>query len=397
MMGAHIPISLYIHMPWCVKKCPYCDFNSHGTFGSLPEAEYIQALFSDLDQDLNSFPFLKEKEFSSIFFGGGTPSLFSTNNIGKIIEGVSNRLKLSSQVEITMEANPGTLEHKNFSDYVNAGINRISLGVQSFQNDKLEALGRIHQSHEVEKALESIHRASLKSFNIDLMYGLPNQTIEDALFDLKKALSFSPPHLSWYNLTLEPNTVFHAKPPVLPSEELIADMQETGFLLLKEAGFHHYEVSAFAKPMHHCVHNLNYWQFGDYLGIGAGAHGKITLQDPINILTTSPNHFSIIRRAKKRYPKNYLATDQFLADTESRTLSSQEIPFEFMLNALRLCDGFSEHLFEERTGISLETLSPTLHQAKTQDLLIWENGKIVPSPLGQRFLNNLMTIFLQEK
>jgi len=291
-----LPLSLYIHIPWCIQKCPYCDFNSHALKEALPEDAYIQTLLRDLEEDLT---LAQNRPLKSIFFGGGTPSLFSPKSIEKILTGVNAHLKFEPNIEITLEANPGTLEHKSFKAYKSAGINRVSLGAQSFQDEKLQALGRIHNAKNIANAINLIIEADL-NFNIDLMYGLPKQTIQDVLFDIRTALSFSPPHLSWYHLTIEPNTVFHHRPPPLPEHDTVYEMQTLGYQCLKDAGLKQYEVSAFAKPGFACQHNLNYWEFGDYLGIGAGAHSKIT-----DLSTLEVKRF-----AKTRYPKSYLNPSQ---------------------------------------------------------------------------------------
>ncbi len=378
-----IPLSLYIHIPWCVKKCPYCDFNSHAIKNNIPEDLYIEKLLCDLKQDL---PYVQGRSIKSIFIGGGTPSLFSPKGIGEILDNIASVLKLERDIEITLEANPGTLEHKAFSDYRLAGITRLSLGVQSFQDDKLEALGRIHKSEETKRAIECILVANFQSFNIDLMYGLPNQTVEDTLFDLKTALSFSPVHISWYNLTIEPNTAFHHKPPALPTDDLIAHMQVAGQELLVTHGLIQYEVSAFAKPNHQCQHNLNYWEFGDYLGIGAGAHGKIT-----DFETNK-----IIRYWKTRYPQSYL-NPNYPMTAGTKIIPNKELPVEFMLNALRLSEGTSISKFEQRTGLPISTIAPILEKAIIQELLITDNQKIIPTELGKRFLNDLLTLFFPLK
>jgi putative oxygen-independent coproporphyrinogen III oxidase len=382
------PLALYIHIPWCVKKCPYCDFNSHAAQGAIPEEAYIRALITDLKQDI---PHAQGRILKSIFLGGGTPSLFSPEGIGKLLETIATLIDFLPDIEITMEANPGTLEHKSFKEYQLAGINRISLGVQSFQEDKLSALGRIHSTKETIHAIDSLIKADLKSFNIDLMFGLPNQTQADALYDLKTALDFSPPHLSWYNLTIEPNTIFHQKPPRLPNEETLWEIQEAGQEFLEQHSLFQYEVSAYSKPDHQCKHNVNYWQFGDYLGIGAGAHAKIT-----NI-----SESTITRFWKTRYPKSYLAVDSsplskednpFLAG--SNKVLSSELPFEFMLNGLRLVDGISASLFEQSTGQPIKTIEPILSEAVSRQLLIVNSDKIIPTKLGKQFLNDLLSLFL---
>jgi oxygen-independent coproporphyrinogen-3 oxidase len=381
-MFNQIPLSLYIHIPWCVKKCPYCDFNSHAIKDGIPEEAYIETLLRDLTQDL---PLVQNRPIKSIFLGGGTPSLFSPKSIEKIINHAQSLLKFQSDIEITMEANPGTVEHKSFSDYRLAGVTRISLGAQSFQDEKLLKLGRIHKADETKRAIELISFANFKSFNIDLMYGLPNQSFEDAMFDLETALSFSPPHISWYNLTIEPNTIFHHEKPPLPPDEDIADMQAAGFELLQSKGLNQYEVSAFAKPDHQCQHNLNYWEFGDYLGIGAGAHAKIT----------NANENTITRFWKTRYPQSYLNPNYpFLAG--SNVISPAELPLEFMLNGLRLMDGIPMEYFEKRTGLSIDKILPILEKAILLDFLAMDNGKIIPTELGKNFLNDLLELFLPQ-
>ncbi len=374
-----IPLSLYIHIPWCIKKCPYCDFNSYAMNGVIPEEDYIATLARDLKSDLSQ---VQDRSIKSIFLGGGTPSLFSPLAIEKILTTVSNRLVLESNIEITLEANPGTHEHKEFKDYQLAGITRISLGAQSFQDDKLKILGRVHTADETKRAIESITSANFNSYNLDLMYGLPNQTLSDALFDLKTALSFSPPHLSWYNLTIEPNTIFHHQKPPLPVDETLEEMQLAGLDLLAANGLLQYEVSAFARTNHQCQHNLNYWQFGDYLGIGAGAHAKIT----------DIKENTVTRYWKTRYPQSYLGTNYPLL-AGSNIIPSKELPLEFMLNALRLNAGADIAHFEERTGLSISTILPTLEKAKYQGLITFDKQKIVSTDLGRRFLNDLTALF----
>jgi putative oxygen-independent coproporphyrinogen III oxidase len=375
-----IPLSLYIHIPWCIRKCPYCDFNSYAKGEDIPQEAYVTALLTDLQHDLH---LVQNRSLKSIFFGGGTPSLFSAQSIEQILTGVQKQLPFDSDIEITLEANPGTVEYTPFKDYRSAGVNRISVGAQSFQNDKLKVLGRIHQANEIHKAIDAIQNSDFNSFNIDLMYGLPLQTVEDALFDLETALSFSPPHLSWYNLTLEPNTVFHRSPPVLPDEELLWDIQKNGIDYLTQHSLIQYEISAFSTHQNQCRHNLNYWEFGDYLGIGAGAHAKITTAN------------GILRYSKKRFPKSYLeATTTFMAN--SRILTPIELPFEFMLNGLRLFSGISFQLFEERTGLSITKIEKPLKEALAKRLIHIENEVIIPTELGKRFLNDLMAIFLPE-
>ncbi|HQY23053.1 MAG TPA: radical SAM family heme chaperone HemW [Gammaproteobacteria bacterium] len=379
-MHNYIPLSLYIHIPWCVKKCPYCDFNSYTMEGNLPEKQYIETLLRDLKQDLS---LIQGRSIKSIFFGGGTPSLFSPKSIGEILDKASAFLDFEPNLEITLEANPGTVEHHAFSDYQSAGITRISLGAQSFQNEKLAQLGRIHTIEETKCAIKSILAANFNSFNIDIMYGLPNQTVADALFDLKMALSFSPPHLSWYNLTIEPNTIFHHKKPPLPLDDTLAEMEQAGLEYLAKQELAQYEISAFSKPQHQCKHNLNYWKFGDYLGIGAGAHAKIT-----DLKT-----HTITRYWKTRYPKSYLETDHALL-AGSQIILTEEIPLEFMLNALRLTAGTSVQEFETRSGLPIASIATQLSDAEKKGLLIiTENQKIKTSHLGKRFLNDLLTLF----
>lgn len=384
----HIPLSLYIHIPWCIKKCPYCDFNSYAQNQPPPEKEYIAALIQDLEQEISQKQDHDNRPFSSIFFGGGTPSLFSGKNIESILNAVAKRHTFISNIEITLEANPGTIEHTPFQDYRAAGVNRISLGAQSFQDNKLKALGRVHQAKEIHQAIESIQKSNFNSYNLDLMYGLPEQSLDDARFDLETALQYSPPHLSWYNLTLEPNTVFHHKPPPLPNEDMLWDIQTMGLDLLATKNFHHYEISAFAQPGFECRHNINYWQFGDYVGIGAGAHGKITSTDP---------NFMIQRTAKTRLPKSYLeATQNDSFNANLRSLNQSDIIFEFMLNTLRLSEGFSLELFEQRTGLPFNLLEPMITKARSKDLLYFKNDRFQATELGKCFLNDLISLFLPE-
>lgn len=381
-----IPLSLYIHIPWCVKKCPYCDFNSHAA-SEIPEKEYIQKLSIDLIQELASLKehsSIQKPYIQSIFFGGGTPSLFHPNSIGTILEHAAQFTHFAQDIEITLEANPGTLEHQDFNDYAAAGINRISLGVQSFDNTKLKALGRIHSSKEVMNALDKLEHSNIKTFNIDLMYGLPNQTLEEALQDLECAIKINPPHLSWYHLTLEPNTVFYKFPPPIPDHDLAFDMQTKGHEFLIAQGYKHYEISAFAKSGHECRHNLNYWEFGDYLGIGAGAHGKITHLKEGKIQ-------AIERISKKILPKSYLNSDSLIA--QKRLLTQDEIPLEFMMNALRLNHGFDAKIFEERTGITLLEIESILQTAEEKQFITRANEKIMPTPQGRLFLNDLLALF----
>lgn len=375
-----IPISLYIHLPWCVKKCPYCDFNSHEAKNTLPEERYIETLLRDFDENSES---LQGRSFDSIFFGGGTPSLFLPESIEKIITAIDKRFPLSSSIEITLEANPGTVDTSRFIGFKKAGINRLSLGIQSLQNDKLISLGRIHDRDSAVKAIDAAQRAGFENMNIDIMHGLPNQSTEDALFDLQEALRFQTPHLSWYQLTIEPNTFFYRNPPTLPTEDTVWNMETRGKEMLQQAGLFQYEVSAYAKKGKACTHNKNYWEFGDYLGIGAGAHSKITdLKTKI-----------ISRHSQTKNPRDYLDP------TKKRTLLRHELNesdciFEFMLNGLRLIDGIEKSLFIERTGLSIKKLEPILHLAKQKKLLLETETTFQPTKLGQRFLNDLIGMFL---
>ena len=373
------PLSLYIHIPWCVRKCPYCDFNSHESKQEIPEAAYVDALIADLEQ---ATPLIWGRKIYSVFFGGGTPSLFSAEAIDKILSHVRMLTPLEYGAEITLEANPGTIDIANFEGYKQAGVNRVSLGIQSFDNRYLKALGRIHDS---EQALNAVQLA-LKTFdkvNLDVMYGLPEQSIEDALHDAELACSLNPAHLSFYHLTLEPNTPFHRTPPSLPDDDTSATMQEEIEKILATHGYENYETSAFAKADMQCHHNLNYWTFGDYLGIGAGAHSKLSFHD------------KIIRQARHKHPKRYMehATKGKAVDQEWQ-IKNEELGFEFMMNALRLTKGFDKDLFPARTGIPLISLQNELKQASQLGLLSEYQQTIQPTLKGRRFLNNLLDIFL---
>ncbi|PHN27731.1 radical SAM family heme chaperone HemW [Pseudomonas sp. ICMP 561] len=373
------PLSLYIHIPWCVRKCPYCDFNSHTASPVLPEAEYIDALLADLDLDL---PYVYGRELSSIFFGGGTPSLFSAEALGRLLQGVEQRIRFASDIEITLEANPGTFEQVKFSAYRGLGINRLSIGIQSFQEAKLKALGRIHNGDEAIRAADMARQAGFDNFNMDLMHGLPDQSPEDALGDLQQAIDLKPTHLSWYQLTLEPNTVFWNQPPTLPEDDILWDIQEAGQLLLAQNGYAQYEVSAYAQPGRPARHNLNYWSFGDFIGIGAGAHGKLSHPDG-----------RIVRTWKTRLPKDYLNPAKPFKAGE-KLLSVEELPFEFLMNALRLTNGVDAALFRERTGLSLDSLASARQQAEQRGLLQADPTRLVATPQGQLFLNDLLQHFL---
>ena len=376
-------LSLYIHIPWCVRKCPYCDFNSHTRGAELPEAEYVAALMADLEQDL---PLVWGRTVHSIFFGGGTPSLFSARAIGDILDGVGARLNLAPSLEVTLECNPGTAEHDRFEGYRAAGVNRLSFGIQSFDDGCLERLGRIHNAAEAEAAVRMAKAAGFDDFNLDLMFALPGQTLDMALRDIERALAQEPTHLSHYQLTLEPNTVFAAKPPAgIPDEDGAWDIQDACHQRLSDAGFASYEVSAWARPGHQCRHNLNYWRFGDYLGIGAGAHGKVTL----------PAEERILRRWKHKHPARYLetaATSERIGGDED--ISPAQRPFEYMLNVLRLVDGVPASDFEARTGLPLDQLQGPLEEARNRGWLVADSRRIQPTELGRRFTNDVISLFL---
>ncbi len=378
-----LPLSLYVHIPWCVQKCPYCDFNSHEARGGIPEAEYIAALIADLESAL---PLVWGRKVSSIFFGGGTPSLLSGEALDQLLTAIRMRLPLLPEAEITLEANPGTVEADKFAAFRAAGINRLSLGIQSFNPAHLKALGRIHDGDEARRAIE-IAAAHFDNFNLDLMYGLPGQTLGEALHDVETALAFAPTHLSCYQLTLEPNTAFAARPPELPESDICADMQEAIEARLAAAGFTHYETSAFAQPGRQCRHNLNYWTFGDYLGIGAGAHGKLTLHDG--------KHWEVRRQMRWKQPKQYLAQiAQATPVQEEFSVEAGDLPFEFMMNALRLNQGFESALFEMRTSLPLITIESELRRAEQQGLIERQLQRIAPTLQGQRFLNRLLELFM---
>ena len=373
------PLSLYIHIPWCVRKCPYCDFNSHTASPVLPEDEYVDALLADLDQDLHA---VYGRELSSIFFGGGTPSLFSAKSLGRLLKGVEARIPFASDIEITLEANPGTFEQEKFVAYRALGINRLSIGIQSFQQAKLEALGRIHNGDEAIRAADMARQAGFDNFNLDLMHGLPDQSLDDALSDLRQAIALKPTHLSWYQLTLEPNTVFWNQPPVLPEDDTLWDIQEAGQALLAEHGYAQYEVSAYAQPGRPARHNLNYWSFGDFIGIGAGAHGKLSHPDG-----------RIVRTWKTRLPKDYLNPAKNFQAGE-KTLTAEELPFEFLMNALRLTEGVDAALYPQRTGLPLDSLSIGRRAAEQSGLLQVEPSRLAATARGQLFLNDLLQHFL---
>ena len=372
------PLSLYIHIPWCVRKCPYCDFNSH-TSNHIPEQDYVTALLSDLDEELI---FVQGRKLHSIFFGGGTPSLFSAKSIAEILSGVEKRIPFSPGIEITLEANPGTVEQQNFIGYQQAGVNRLSIGVQSFNNLHLKALGRIHNHNEAINAALAAKKAGIENFNIDLMHGLPEQTADQALQDLQQAIDLGPMHMSWYQLTIEPNTAFYSSPPVLPEDDQLADIQQAGEELLSASGFQQYEISAYSQKEKQAKHNINYWEFGDYLGIGAGAHGKIThLKEQ-----------TIHRRWKTRAPKDYLDQEKLFLAGQKQLLTG-ELPLEFLMNALRLNKGFSKTLLQERTGQEFSAIETSIKKLIDKKLLREKEQTISTTNLGRRFLNTVLLEF----
>ncbi len=381
------PLSLYIHMPWCVKKCPYCDFNSHGLRSEPPPyADYIGHLLADLDADRVDFAeALADRSIVSIFFGGGTPSLFAPELIERLLDGVRERLPLAENAEVTLETNPGTVEHGRFDGYLAAGINRISFGVQSFDDDKLKRLGRIHSANEAEAAVKSAQDAGYRNINLDLMYALPQQTLDGALADVDRAVALQPTHISHYQLTLEPNTAFAANPPPLPDDDHAWAMQEACEQRLAAAGYGQYEISAYAKPGKRCTHNLNYWEFGDYLGIGAGAHGKLS----------DARNGQVHRRWKTRHPRGYMeAAGEASRIGGDSVVDASELPFEYMLNALRLIDGVPMQAFAERTGLAAEHIAPALAAARQRGWLHEDPQRLQTTMLGQRFLNDVIASFL---
>ncbi|MDQ1924145.1 radical SAM family heme chaperone HemW [Massilia pseudoviolaceinigra] len=378
-LAALPPLSLYIHYPWCVKKCPYCDFNSHEARGELPEEQYLDALRLDLEQSL---PLIWGRKIYTIFIGGGTPSLMSAKGLDRLMSDVRTLLPLDVDAEVTMEANPGTFESEKFRSFRASGINRLSIGIQSFSGKHLKALGRIHDDNEARRAVEIAH-ANFDNFNLDLMYALPSQTLEEARHDLETALSFAPPHLSLYHLTMEPNTLFAKYPPALPDDDASADMQDMIALETAAAGYGHYEVSAYAQPGRRAKHNVNYWEFGDYLGIGAGAHSKISF----------PHR--VLRQARYKQPKAFIeAARAGNPVQEEREIGRADMGFEFMLNTLRLTEGFSPNLFGERTGMGINAIEQTLNAAEAKGLIYRDHKIIRPTELGQRFLNDLQEMFL---
>ncbi len=388
------PLSLYVHIPWCVRKCPYCDFNSHEVKGaqaagdgallnldSALEQRYIQALIADLDRAL---PQVWGRTVYTVFFGGGTPSLLSARGLDELLSAIRARLPLAPDAEVTLEANPGTFEARKFAEFRALGINRLSIGIQSFNPAHLKALGRIHDASQARSAIE-IARSSFDNFNLDLMYALPGQTLAQAMEDIDTAIGFSPAHVSAYHLTIEPNTLFYRHPPKVPDDDASADMQQAIESRLAASGYRHYETSAFAKAGHEARHNLNYWTFGDYLGIGAGAHGKLSFAD------------RILRQTRYKQPREYMEKAQAgMAAQLEQTVTVDDLPFEFMMNALRLTGGFELSLFAERTGMSLHALRRELQEAESRGLIERDHLRLRPTLKGQRFLNDLLQIFLRD-
>ena len=377
-----IPLSLYIHFPWCVRKCPYCDFNSHEARGGIPERQYVDALLRDLDISL---PDIWGRSIQTIFMGGGTPSLFSPESMDRLLSQLRSRLNFSPNIEITMEANPGTAEQEKFSEFFSVGINRLSIGIQSFNDAQLQRLGRIHDRREAFRAVEIAHAAGFENFNLDLMFGLPKQSNEQALSDLQNAIDLEPTHLSHYQLTIEPNTLFYHHPPNIPTDDQLFEMQQQCQKLLADSGYTQYEVSAYAKEGRQCQHNVNYWQFGDYLGIGAGAHSKLSQGQPLEIT----------RQWRVKSPQGYLgkvSNGQHLGGEQ--ILSPADISLEFMMNALRLIDGFDKTLFAERTKLSLEAIDAPLKKAMEAGLLYEDEQGFRPSNRGILYLNELLQYFL---
>lgn len=379
------PLSLYVHIPWCVQKCPYCDFNSHALKTELPELDYIDALIDDLETDLMAYQLINgQRPLHSIFIGGGTPSLISPAEIGRLLTAIEARIPFSDNIEITMEANPGTVEAGRFDGYRQAGVNRISIGIQSFQDEKLQRLGRIHGSQEAIKAIELAKSAGLNSFNTDLMHGLPDQSIADAISDLKQAIALDPPHLSWYQLTIEPNTLYYSKPPTLPDDDDLWDIFEQGHALLTAAGYQQYEISGYSKPGKQCQHNLNYWRFGDYLGIGCGAHGKISFDDG-----------RIIRTVKVKHPRGYLQADKPYLSQQTAVVDSER-PFEFFMNRFRLLEACPKQDYLDRTGLPLTTIAANIDWAIEQNYLLDNGDQWQITEHGKLFLNDLLAAFVED-
>ena len=377
------PLALYVHFPWCVRKCPYCDFNSHEWKGErFPEEAYLDALRADLEQSL---PLIWGRQVHTVFIGGGTPSLLSARGLDRLLSDVRALLPLDADAEITLEANPGTFEAEKFAQFRASGVNRLSVGIQSFNDAHLKALGRIHDTGDARRAVEIAAR-HFENFNLDLMFALPTQTLAQCREDIETALSFAPPHFSLYHLTLEPNTLFAKFPPALPDDDASADMQDWIHERMVDGGYERYEVSAYARPGHQCKHNLNYWRFGDYLGIGAGAHSKLSFAH------------RVVRQARYKHPATYMEEARTGTPIqEEHEVGPRDLPFEFMLNALRLVEGFPVHRFLERTGLTMTSIEPGLKEAEARGLIARDFEKIVPTPLGQRFLNDLQAMFLNDR
>lgn len=377
------PLSLYLHIPWCVRKCPYCDFNSHKASGELPEADYVTAVLEDLEQSLS---LVQGRALHSIFIGGGTPSLFSPSAIDQMLNAAEKQIGFVDDIEITMEANPGTFEQEKFRGFRSAGINRLSIGIQSFSDLHLQQLGRIHGAKEALSAVDMARAAGFDNLNLDLMHGLPSQTPADGEQDLRTAIGLEPEHISWYQLTIEPNTEFYSRPPTLPVDDALADIQQAGEQLLDHHGYRQYEVSAYARPEKQSRHNLNYWQFGDYLALGAGAHGKIT----------QPEQNRILRMNKTRLPEHYLNPDKAYTAAQ-QPIADEDLPLEFMMNALRLVNGVERSLFAERTGLSLQSIDDRLQDLIRRHLLTDNDQRLSTTPLGQRYLNQVLAEFMEDE
>ena len=373
------PLSLYVHIPWCVRKCPYCDFNSHAAGPEIPEQAYIQRLIADLQQDQ---PWAQGRKLTSMFFGGGTPSLFSAAGIGQIVSAAEKIIGFNEDIEITLEANPGTFEQEKFSGFRSAGINRLSIGIQSFNDGHLAKLGRIHSGNQALSAIDTARTAGFENFNIDLMHGLSGQSLAEASADIQQAIDLGANHISWYQLTIEPNTEFYSRPPQLPEDDILADIQLAGMGLLQSHGYAQYEVSAFAQPGQRSQHNINYWQFGDYLGIGAGAHGKITL----------PEQQQIIRSTKTRQPDNYLSRE-LATLAQQKPILNEDLAMEFMMNGLRLREGVPTHYFTARTGLPDSAIEQQVKKLQSQGLLEVDSQQFRATPLGYQFLNSLLQGF----
>ena len=375
------PLSLYIHIPWCVQKCPYCDFNSHGLKSDLPEKEYVAHLLDDLAIDAKR---VSNRQVETIFIGGGTPSLFSADAMAAILEGVKARINLAPNAEITMEANPGTVEAGKFAGFYQAGVNRISVGIQSFQPHHLKVLGRIHNELQAENAVKQAHSAGLPTFNLDLMHGLPEQSVENAMGDLQQGIALNPYHLSWYQLTIEPNTPFYSRPPELPDDDILWEIQQRGHEILEAAGYHQYEISGYAKHGHQCQHNLNYWRFGDYLGIGCGAHGKIT----------DTKKGTIHRTVKVKHPRGYMEISRPYLDTQTQ-VAEDDLPFEFFMNRFRLVEPCPIDDFSSFTGLTLpKDVDTALADAQQQGLLRLSPSHWQVTDKGRRYLNSLLSCFV---